>query len=91
MIAARLNLQPRYFSIGIQDTGIQDTGHKENITCLPARNSIPHYFIEVYVFNWSVLLTKYCSGDQIENNEIVRVCSTYGGKERCTQGFGGKT
>jgi hypothetical protein len=28
----------------------------------------------------SVLLTKYCSGDQIENNEVDGACSTYGGE-----------
>jgi len=25
-----------------------------------------------------VLLTQYCSGDQIEENEMGRACSTYG-------------
>jgi hypothetical protein len=29
--------------------------------------------------------------DQIKKTQIGRVCSTYGGKERCRQGFGGKT
>jgi len=28
-------------------------------------------------------------GDQIQNKEMGGACSTYGGKERCTQGFGG--
>ena len=36
-----------------------------------------------------VLLTQYCSGDQIENNEMGGACNTYGGEERCVQGFGG--
>jgi hypothetical protein len=36
-------------------------------------------------------LTKYYSGDQIEKNEIGGAHSTYGGKERCIQGFGGET
>ena len=31
------------------------------------------------------------SGDQIETNEMGGACSTYGGKERCIQGFGGET
>jgi hypothetical protein len=34
-----------------------------------------------------VLLTKYCSGDQIEKNEMGGSCSTYGGEERCIQGL----
>ena len=34
---------------------------------------------------------KYCSGDQIEKNEMGGACSTYGGEERCMQGFGGET
>ena len=29
--------------------------------------------------------------DQIEKNEMSRACSTYGGDERCMQGFGGGT
>ena len=32
----------------------------------------------------------YCSGDKIEN-EMGGACSTYGGEERCIQGFGGET
>jgi hypothetical protein len=38
-----------------------------------------------------VLLPKYYSGDQIEKNEIVGVCSTCGGEETCIQGFDGET
>jgi hypothetical protein len=30
-----------------------------------------------------VLLTKYCSVDQIEKNEMDGECSAYGGEERC--------
>jgi hypothetical protein len=37
-----------------------------------------------------VLLTQYCSGDQIEKNEMGRVCRAYGGEERCIQDFGGE-
>jgi len=33
----------------------------------------------------------YCSGDKIEKNEMGGPCSTYGGKKRRTQGFGGET
>jgi hypothetical protein len=38
-----------------------------------------------------VLITKYYSGDQIKKNEVGGACSTYGGGERCIQGFGGET
>jgi hypothetical protein len=31
------------------------------------------------------------SGDKIEKNEMGGVCSTYGGEERCVQGFGRET
>jgi hypothetical protein len=30
-------------------------------------------------------------GNEIEKNEMDGACSTYGGKERCIQDFGGKT
>jgi hypothetical protein len=36
------------------------------------------------------LLTRYCLGDQFEKDEVGGVCSTYGGEERCLQGFGGE-
>ena len=34
---------------------------------------------------------QYCSGDPIEKNEIGGACGTYGGGERCIQGFGRET
>jgi hypothetical protein len=37
------------------------------------------------------MLTQYCEGDKIENNEMGGACSTYGGEERRVQGFGGET
>ena len=37
-----------------------------------------------------VLLTQYCAGDKIEMIEIGGTCGTYGGRERCAQGFGGE-
>ena len=40
---------------------------------------------------WSPLLTEYYSCDHNKKNEIGRACSTYGGQERCVQGFGGET
>ena len=39
----------------------------------------------------SVLLTQYCAGDKIEKNGMGGACGTYGGRERCAQGFGGET
>ena len=30
-------------------------------------------------------------GDKIEKNEMGGACGTYGGRKRCTQGFGGET
>ena len=38
----------------------------------------------------SVLLTLYCACDKIENG-MGGACGTYGGRERCAQGFGGET
>ena len=35
--------------------------------------------------------TQYCAGDKIEKNEMGEPCGTYGGRERCAQGFGGET
>jgi hypothetical protein len=35
-----------------------------------------------------VLLIKFCSGDQIQKNEMGEACSTYGVEERCIQGCG---
>ena len=35
---------------------------------------------------YSLLHTKYYSGDQIKKNEMGRACRTCGGKERCMQG-----
>jgi hypothetical protein len=34
---------------------------------------------------------KYYSGDQIKKIEMGGACGTYGGQERCRQGFGGET
>jgi hypothetical protein len=39
----------------------------------------------------SALFTKYCSGYQIEKNEIGGTCNTYGVEEKCIEGFGGET
>jgi len=42
----------------------------------------------VYAGIGSVLLTQYCSGDQIEKNKRDGACSAYGGYERRIQDFG---
>jgi hypothetical protein len=39
----------------------------------------------------TVLLTKYCSGDKIEKNEMGGSCGAFGEEEKRIQGFGGKT
>ena len=39
----------------------------------------------------NVLLTQYFVGDKIEKNEMGGACGTYGGRERCAQGFDGET
>ena len=36
-------------------------------------------------------LCRYTSGDDMEKNEMVMACSTYGGEERYIQGSGGET
>ena len=38
-----------------------------------------------------MVFTSIVRGDQIEKNEMGGACSTYGGEERCIQGFGGET
>ena len=37
---------------------------------------------------WPVI--KYYPGEQMKCNEMGGTCGTYGGEERCIQGFGGK-
>jgi hypothetical protein len=39
----------------------------------------------------SALLTQYCSGDQIENDEMGGASSKYGGEQKCIQDFGRET
>ena len=39
----------------------------------------------------SIVLTKYCPGNQIKKNEMGRACGMYGREDRCTHGFGVKT
>jgi len=37
-----------------------------------------------------VFLPRYYSGDHIKKNEMSRAFGTYGGEERCVQGFVGE-
>jgi len=37
-----------------------------------------------------VLVTKYCTGDQMNNNDISRVRGTRGEQEKCIHQFGGE-
>jgi hypothetical protein len=38
----------------------------------------------------SVLFAKYHSGDEVKKTEMGRTCGTYGGDQRCIQGFSGE-
>jgi hypothetical protein len=40
---------------------------------------------------YALLLTKYHLGDEVKKTEMGRTCGTYGGEERCIQGFSGET
>jgi len=58
------------------------------------RDEVPGDWRELHneeLNDFYVLLTQYCSGDQIEKNEMDGACSTYGGEERGIQGSGGET
>jgi hypothetical protein len=47
-------------------------------------------FKSLHIFYFQYSDAKYCSGDQIEKNEVGGACSTCGGEERCIRGFGGE-
>ena len=47
--------------------------------------------IDTFIQYDVILLTQYCAGDKIEKNEMGGTCGTYGGGEKCAQGFGGET
>ena len=49
------------------------------------------YKLYCTVLYCTVLLTQYCSGDQIETNEMDGACSTNGREARFIQDFGGET
>jgi hypothetical protein len=54
----------------------------------PKREEVIQEWRKLY---YEELITKYYVDDQIEKNEMGGACNTYGGEERCIQGFGGKT
>jgi hypothetical protein len=57
----------------------------------PKRDEVTGEWKKKYIIRsfWSVLLTKYHSGDQMVKNEVEWPCSTYGGG--CIEDFGEKT
>ena len=46
------------------------------------------FYIKISFFEKLPLILKVCAGDKIEKNEMGGTCGTYGGRERCAQGFG---
>jgi hypothetical protein len=56
----------------------------------PRRDEVTREWRKLHKEEINVMLTKYCSGDQIKTNWTDRACSTYGGEEMCIQGFGGE-
>jgi hypothetical protein len=72
---------------------------KPTLTCLqPAtllfwfkfqKPSILNYYYYYYYYYY--FLTKYHSGDEVKKTEMGRTCGTYGGEQRCIQGFSGET
>ena len=67
---------------------------KHNLRQMAADNLISRITIETnnYVYRTiQQVLTQYRAGDKNEKNEMGGACGTYGGGERCAQGFGGET
>ena len=52
----------------------------------PAAETVCHFFLFFQSVSLFVLLDQYCSGDQIEKNEMGGACGTYGGEQRCIKG-----
>ena len=50
-----------------------------------------HTYIHTYIHTMMYFCVYYCVGDKIVKIEIGGTCGTYGGRERCAQGFGGET
>jgi hypothetical protein len=70
--------------------------------CCKAGYSIKHFsrtvsisrlilYIRFSCVNVFIKDCKYHSGDQVKKTEMGRTCGTYGGEERCIQGFSGET
>jgi hypothetical protein len=47
--------------------------------------TVTHHFHHV---DYSNSFGKYCSDDQLKENEMSRACAMHGGKEECIQRFG---
>jgi len=56
----------------------------------PAAETVCHFFLFFHCFSF-ILLDQYCSGDQIEKNEMEGACGTYGEVQRCIKGCGRET
>ena len=54
----------------------------------PKRDEIPGEWRKLLNEELYGLYSSPYSGDQIKKNQLGRACSTYGGEERCLQGFG---
>jgi hypothetical protein len=56
-----------------------------------------HMYVCLYIYIYITRNLMTCThhqillGNQIEKNEMCGLCSTYGGKERCIQDYGGET
>jgi hypothetical protein len=59
-------------------------------TCGPTGGSLSFYLFRACFFVLTLLVC-YNSGDEVKKTEMGRTCGTYGGEERCIQGFSGET
>ena len=50
-----------------------------------------HFHTSHLITKAMYVLTQYCAGGKIENNEMGGACGVFGGGERCAQGSGGET
>jgi hypothetical protein len=64
---------------------------KERLLWIALLPNFMNLDLRVCTRNCSVLHTQYCSGDEIEKNEMGGACSAYWGKERRMHDFGGET
>ena len=61
-----------------------------SIPCRPVL--LPRFtLVDASSYNKNRVVPQYCAGDKMEKFEMGGACGTYGGRERCAQGFGGKT